>query len=196
MGFVSDVVGGLTGKTQRKASKKASEQQQEAAQAGIDLTRETRDLARGDLQPFTQAGSAALDPLQNLVLDPQAQQDFITNNPFFDSLLNEERQNTLQNRAASGKLGSGGTLKALDQNVLRIGQGLVDNQTNKLSNLANLGQASAAGQANVAQQAGRQGSDLLTQQGNAAAAGTVGQANARNAPLNNLLSIGNLAAKF
>ena len=196
MGFVSDFVDDFTGKTAEQAARQSAQQQVEAAGRGLDVVGESRDVARADLQPFTSAGTAALDPLQSLILDPQAQRSFIQDNPFFDALLSEERQNTLQNQAARGKLGSGGTLRALDENVLRIGQGLVDNQTNKLAQLAGIGQNAATNQANVSQNFGTQAANLLTGQGAAQAAGTVGAANARTQGSKNLLDLGLDAAKF
>ena len=196
MGFVSDFVDDFTGKTAEQAARQSAQQQVDAAGRALDVTGEARDTARGDLQPFTAAGTAGLDPLQSLILDPNAQRDFVQNNPFFDALLSEERQNTLQNQAARGKLGSGGTLKALDENVLRIGQGLVDNQTNKLQNLVGIGQNAATNQAGITQNFGQQASNLLTGQGAAQAAGTVGAANARVAGAQNIVNLVTDAAKL
>ena len=189
MGFVKDTFDAITGKSGQRASRDAARQQAESTDKALELTRETRDIARSDLQPFREVGEGTLGRLGKLVTDPRAQVDFIENNPFFDALLSRSRGDIFKNRAARGKLGSGGTLEALDENVLRLGPALLDTETNRLLNLANLGQASAAGQANVSQRAGTQGADLLTQQGNALAAGTVGAANARTQGVNNLLDI-------
>lgn len=57
-------------------------------------------------------------------------------------------------------------------------------------NLATMGQNAAAGQGTATMQAGGTISDLLTQQGNALAAGQVGAANANTQGINNLLNLG------
>lgn len=194
MGFVKDTFDSITGKGAEKAARKAGKLQAESADKALELTRESRDIARGDLSPFREAGQGALNPLVSLVQDPQAQRQYVEDNPFFNSLLSQSRGDILQNAAARGKLGSGGTLKALDENVLTLGPGLVQNQINNLSNLANMGQASAAGQANVAQNAGAQGSNLITQRGNALASGQVGAANARSQGTQNLLSLAGMVS--
>ena len=189
IGFVSDFVDDITGKSGRRAANKASAQQVAATNRAIDLQEDTFNTIRDDLAPFRQHSETNVNALQNLVRSPSAQYGFIHNNPFYEAILGDERRKTMQNYAARGKLGSGETLKALDENVLRVGQGLVDNQTNKLFNLANMGQNTAALQASTAQNSANATSNLLTQQGNAAAAGTIGANNANVAGTNNLLKL-------
>ena len=70
MGFVSDVVDGITGKSGSKAAEKASQQQYQSTQDAINFERESRDLARGDLQPYADAGKARLGTLSALADQP------------------------------------------------------------------------------------------------------------------------------
>ena len=70
----------------------------------------------------------------------------------------------------------------------------LQNQQNQLFNAVNMGQSSAAGQANTALTTGNMISDLMTQQGNAQAAGRLlALKAARQAGINNLLSLGGQA---
>lgn len=190
LGQAFDFVGdNLLGGRQADAARDASRTQAQAADRAIALQRESRDLAREDLAPFVELGEGQINALTAL-LTPEGQADYVENNPFYQLGLDNLNQNTLNNQAARGKLGSGGTLSALQDNAMLAGLPLLQNQQNQLFNAVNLGQASASGAANNALLSGNALSNLTTQRGNAVAAGTVGAANARQAAVNNLLNLG------
>ena len=198
-GFLGDVVeigtfglidgGDLTGENAAGASRDASRAQSQALDRSINLTRETRDLARNDLAPFRDFGASQINPLLEL-FDPQGQSDFLTANPLFNASLDSINKATMNNRAARGKLGSGGTLKALQNNFTTTALPFLNNQQNQLFNAINLGQSSAAGQANTALNTNNSIANMLGQQGDVRAAGIVGAQGAQQGAFNNLLNLG------
>src|SRR5499427_7993220 len=85
----------------------------------------------------------------------------------------------LQNAAAArGTLLTGGTLKGIQKYAQDVASTEYGNRVNQLMGLSQLGMGAAGGAGTAASAYGRSAGDLLTQQGNAAAAGTVGGANA------------------
>jgi hypothetical protein len=127
--------------------------------------------------------------LLSLVTDPNAQKNYITNNPFFDSLANKASQTLFQNAAAKGKLGTGGTAEALQNSILLLGNDLLNQNIAQRQTIANLGEDAAARSGNASQTAANSISDLTTQKGNAQAAGAIGGANAWNSALGNVSSL-------
>lgn len=206
MGFFSSVTKGITGGfgldkawdfvdgtilggDAKDAAKRAAAQQAASTDKSIALQRESRDLARADLAPFVEFGQSYIDPLQQL-LTPEGQMDYLNSNPLFDLALDKTNKASLASNAARGLLNSGSTLAELNDNALLTAFPMLQNQTNNLFNALNIGQSSAAGQANTALTTGNAIADLTVQKGNALASGTVGAANARQQGVNNLLNLG------
>lgn len=185
--------GDVTGSNQADAARAAAARQEALGREGIEFRRESRDLARQDLAPFREFGQTAIDPLQEL-LTPEGQVQYLQNNPIFDAALDRVNQATLNRQSARGKLGSGGTLEALQNNFLATGQSFIQPQINNLMSALNTGQASAAGQANLTQQTGGQIANQLGQIGDVQAAGIVGAQNARTNAFNQLLNVGGRVA--
>lgn len=187
-----------------KAAKSAADTQAQSIDKATQVQRETAQQARADLQPFRQAGMDQIQPLQDLIsqqqtlaTDPNAQVSFVKDNPFFNLLAEDSQRRIFQNQAARGKVGSGETAEALQNSLLLLGQDFINNQLNQqqqsISNRAgilNLGQSSAAGQANVTLGTGTNVSNLATQRGDVVAAGKVGSANAVTGGINNLIQTG------
>ena len=98
--------------------------------------------------------------------------------------------------AAGGKLGSGQTLVDLFRENAVLGESIFNNDFNRRFNLVNLGQASAAGQANTAVSTGNSVAELTTGIGNAQAAGKIGSSNAISSGVNNLISLAATAGAF
>lgn len=184
--FVGDK---LLGGDAADAAKDAARTQAQATEKAIELQRESRDLAREDLSPFKTFGSDQINAL-TAILNPQGQLDYLQNNPLLQLGMDNLNTATMQSQAARGKLGSGSTLSALQNNAFLAGMPLLQNQQNQLFNAVNLGQASAAGQANTALQTGNALSALTQDRGNALASGIVGAQGAEQAGINNLLSLG------
>lgn len=182
----------------------AAEIQAEAGERGIDVQRETLQQARADLAPFRTVGEGQLGPLQRdindlsrLVKDPNRQASFVADNPFFTALADDAQRRIFGNQAARGKVGSGGTAEALQNSLLLLGPQLVNQNIGQRQgvlgqrqNLATLGANAAAGQATATQGVNANITDLVTGQGNARAAGVVGDANARRQGQANLVNLG------
>lgn len=185
--------------TQYRAAKKAGKAQQQAAEAGIEEQRRQFDLAQQMMQPFREAGLAALgglDPYreggaqayqQQLALSgllgPEAEAAAIERvqmRPGFQSEIDMAEQALLQQASATGGLRGGniqGALaqfrpqmlrQAIEQEYGRFG-GLSGLGAQITSNLASMGQASAAGTAGQAMGLGQSIAGLRGQQGAAMA---------------------------
>ena len=172
------------------AAKSAASTQAESADKAIDFQREALETARGDLAPYREAGAEQLPGLTGLITDPNQQRDFIQNNPFFKTLADDAQSRLFSNAAARGKVGSGGTAKALQNSLMLLGNDLVGQNINRRMNLTTLGQNAAAMTGTNTLQGANTISDLMTQQGNVRAAGTVGSANAWNSGINTAISTG------
>jgi len=98
--------------------------------------------------------------------------------PGFQFRLGEGLKALERSAAARGTLLTGGTLKGLQRYAQDYASGEYGQRVNQLSNLAALGLNAAGGAGNAASSYGQSGGDLLTQAGNAQAAGQVGAANA------------------
>lgn len=141
---------------------------EDAADKQIDFARQANAQQRADTATYRQFGEQAVQQINDIQADPAA---YIRGNELYNSLAADAERRLLANQAAKGKVGSGGTAAALQEQLLNLGTGLVNNQVTQLQGQANLG-------ANAAVGTGTNSANLLTQQGNAAAAGEIGQANA------------------
>lgn len=180
MGFISDLFGGGDA---ADASVDAAELQLQGVREGIAAQQEALETTRADLAPFRQFGQNQLASLSGLLNDPNAQKDFVLNNPFFEALSDDAERRIFNARGAVGKKGSGGTAEALRNSILLLGNDLVGEQVGRQFNAATLGQNAAAGQATATQNTGRSIADLTLQGANAQAAGQVGAANAQTQAL-------------
>jgi len=170
---------------------------QEGGEAGVAAITEGTDTARADLDPFAQAGAGTLDSLTALINDPNAQSDFITNNPFFEALADDAQRRIFGSAAATGKMKSGGTAEALQNSLLLLGTDLVNNNVTQQMNLANMGLTAAGGQANVSTVGGVNIADLMGDMASAEAAGIMGteaarldRKNAKTDAMGNIISAG------
>lgn len=172
-----------SGRKQAKAAEKAANLQAESAQKAIEAESQARDVARQDLMPFTQFGAGNLPALQQF-LTPEGQAGYLNeNNPLFRAALANLNTQTAQQAAIRGRVGAGDTRQNYLQNWQAAALPLLQNQQNALFNAVNLGQSSAAGQANTALTSSGRISDLTTGAGAAQASGVVGAANAKAAGL-------------
>jgi len=176
MGFVRD----LTGKTAAGAATKAGEIQQASAieQAGeVGLA---RDRAISLLDPFAAATQAGVEQA-GFLTDPNAQFDFVQNNPLFKLALENANRQTNQIAAAGGRLSAGDTLQDLSSNVLLQASPLIQQQKQSISQLLGAGTGIAQNQANIDMGGTSDIANLITGGASAQAAGKVGAANARTA---------------
>lgn len=205
MGFIADTVSNIFGGGKAaKASKQAANIQAEAGREAIAFQKEALAQTRADLQPFREAGQERLpsvasniDQLNTLVSDPNAQRDFITNNPFYEALAKDAETRILSNQAAKGKVGSGETAKALQNSLLLLGSDLLNQNINQMLsvnnqdfNLTALGANAAARQATATQNTSNAIGNTITDIGNAQASGIVGASNAKQAALGTGINTG------
>lgn len=168
--FSSPVLSGITSIGNQLLTQNSADTAEEAAriQAGAI------DRGIAEQRPYTQAGVDALGQINKINADPAG---YIKNNPLYTSLAADAQQRLLASEAAKGKVGSGGTAAALQDRLLQVGNGLVQQQVGNLQNVANTGQVAAT---NVTSQLG--------QQGDVNAAGKVGAASAYNTGYQNQLN--------
>lgn len=167
-----------SGNKAANAAKDAARMQSQSGQAAIEEARAAREQSRADLQPYAQFGQSQLTPLAQII-SPQGQVDYLENNPIFQASLKNMNDQVLNNAAVRGRLNAGDTRQRFADNFQAAALPLLSYQSNNLFNAANMGQASAAGQANNSLTTSANIGNTLTGIGNAQAAGLVGAANAK-----------------
>ncbi len=177
MGFFSDLIGGITGSTGRRAARDSASQQMAAGQQAIGTVTGAAQNAQGFLSPFQQIGQQGLAGLDFLG-NSQNQFDFLQNNPLFQLALDNANQATMAQSAAGGRLAAGDTLSQLSNNVLLSAQPLIDRQRQDIFGMLGMGTNLASQQAGIETGLGSNIANLQTGIGAAQAAGTIGAANA------------------
>lgn len=162
---------GISGQLNSEAALEAAEQQAQGIQDGINAN-------TAALQPYTQLGQEATSRIGEIQADPAA---YIQSNELYGSLANDAERRLLANQAARGKVGSGGTSAALQEQLLNIGTGLVNTEIGNLQSQASLG-----GQA--ASQVGSTSYQGNAAIGNANAAGTIGSNGALTSSYQNMIN--------
>ena len=200
MGFISNLIGDITGANKAAdAATSAAQTQAGSAQAGIDQQQKMFQALQQALSPYTQAGTGALGAYQNLsgLAGQDAQQSAINgiqNGAQFQA-LNQQGQNAiLQNASATGGLRGGNTEAALAQFSPQLLQGLIQQSLGNYGNIASLGQSSAAGVGNAGMQSANSISNLLAQQGAATAGGQIAAGNTGLNSFGTLAGLGGLFA--
>jgi hypothetical protein len=162
-----------------QGASKAARAQEQAAQRGIDLQRETRDLSLANLRPFLDAGQGGLQGLQELAttqLDPnQFYNDYFQGNEYAQ-LSSQARNNMLASQEATGGLRTTSTANMLGsiapqlaQSAFARQQALQDANYNRQMGLVNVGLNAAGGSNALAGNAANSMSGLMQQQGAARA---------------------------
>jgi hypothetical protein len=216
MGFVSDLVGDITGaNAAADGAKQASETQAAASEKGIQFQREALDESRrqfgvtqDNLRPFLQSGQNALGSLGDLLglNGPDKQQAAfagIQNSPAFNGIVNQGENAILQRASATGGLRGGNVQGALAQYRPQLLNQFLNEQYGRLAGVAQIGAGTGTNLGTLGAQFGQGGqnaasniANLLSQQGQAIAGGQIAQGNASAAGFNNLLKIGSTVAGF
>lgn len=198
MGFLSDVVGGLTGSTAADAAKQAARTQAEAIRSSMAY-----------MQPFYQSGVTAQNQLMKLLGlggDTQAEgygsmardfgmQDFQAD-PGYAFRMSEGLKALERSAAGRGGAASGAAMKGITQYGQNLASQEYQNAFNRymanrqsrlspLQNLMGVGAGAASGLMGGTRDVGE-----------AQASGIVGAANARQQGINNLLNLGMMAGGF
>ena len=161
----------LISSNEEEAAEEAARLQAQAAERAIQTQ-------QSNTAPYRQLGQDAVNQINEINADRTG---YIQNNELYQSLAADAERRLLANQAAKGKVGSGGTAAALQDQLLRIGDGLVNQEINQLQSQASIGGNAAVGAAN-------QISNLQTQQGNAQAAGVIGAQNAQTSGYQNQIN--------
>jgi hypothetical protein len=204
----------LSGLIQGNSAKQASKAQTQAAQQGIDEQRRQFEAAQqvlspyvgagtqaiAGLQPYAQAGVGSLQQQQALLglLGPEAQQQAISQieqGGGFQAQVRQGEEALLQRASATGGLRGGNIQAALAQFRPQMLQQAIEDQYGRLGgltalgqtttqNIAQLGQASAAGQSTAGLQTGANIANLFGQQGAARAGARLAEGQAFGNVLN------------
>lgn len=195
MGFVKDlaagsVVGGALGleSSGEKAAQQAAALQAQSGRDALAELQAGKEQGLGFLQPFQQLGQQGLASA-NFLTDPNAQLEFLQNNPLFQMGLDNANTQTNQMAAARGRLSAGDTLQQLNNNALLTASPLIQQQSNAINGLLGQGLNLAGNQANTAIGVGSQLANQQTDIGNALASGIIGNQNAKSANQQNLFSL-------
>jgi len=179
MGFISDFIGGFTGSAGKKAARKAGAIQAEAQQKAIKTIQTGTEEARAPLESFATAGQDTIGGLVELITNPEAQRNFIIDNPFFDALKDEATRTLLNNQAARGKVGSGETAEALQESFILLGADLLNQNIGQRQNLiTGIGLPASQGISGLEERETVNVANLQVGIGESAAAGEVGAARA------------------
>lgn len=161
-GFPS--TGQLLGLGNQLFAQEQADTAEEAARIQSQALNRAIDANQQALAPYQTLGADSVARIQEIQADPVA---YIQNNPLYQNLAQDAERRLLANQAARGKVGSGGTAAALQEQLLGIGNSLVNQELSRLQGQANAGQ-------NAASNIGGFTGNLLAQQGAVNAAGQVG----------------------
>jgi hypothetical protein len=179
-------VGGATlvsGYMQGEAAQDAAAVQGAASEAGIQEQRRQFDKVQALLKPYTDAGTGALAGQQAFLglQGPEAERaaiERISGGQTFQALADQGENALLQRASATGGLRGGNIQGALAQFRPALLSSLIDQQYGRLGGLTTLGQNAATGTGAAAQTMGTNVTNLLGQQGAAAAGAEIAQGKA------------------
>lgn len=168
---------------QSSAADKASQQQAASAQAAINEQQQMFGAAQNALNPYVNAGTAALPTLSGL-LTPGSSASALETMPGFQFQSQWGGLAATNQLAAEGLGGSAGPVgKALSDYNQGLAGTYYQNSTNALQQLVNSGLGGGSALAGNAISAGQAIGQTQQAQGNALASGTLGSANALAAGL-------------
>jgi hypothetical protein len=182
MGIETAIIGGalIGGISSSKANKKAVNAQVEGQDKSIAEQRRQFDATQANLQPFQDAGQAAIGEQQNLIglngnEAQQASFDAFNASPGQKFLRDRAQKNLLRNSAAIGGLGGGNVRSALVEQGVGFAQQDYNNQFGRLGQLAGQGQTAATNIGNFGANASNNISNSYGSIGNARATGIQNQ---------------------
>lgn len=126
--------------------------------------------------PYQQIGQQGVDNASFLA-DPQAQYEFLQNNPLYQASLEQGQRAISQSAAASGRLAAGTTLQDLSTASLVAAQPLIDRQREDIMSQIQIGGQAASNLANLQTERGLSAGNILGQIGETEAAGIIGYQN-------------------
>lgn len=178
------IVGGAAkASSERKAASRASDAQQQAADAAIAENRYQFDKLQELFAPYVEAGTGALTAQQDLLgLNGDSSQaralENIQNSPQFLASVDQGENAILANASATGGLRGGNTNAALAQFRPSLLANMINQRFGQLGGITALGQNSAAGVGNAGMQMAGMNGNMFQQRGAALAGGAMGRAKA------------------
>lgn len=175
-----DLFGFQSARAAEAAASDAAAIQQLAGEEAIAAQRAATERGLGFFEPFAGAAQRGVEGAEFLA-NPEAQFEFLQNNPLFNLALENANQRTLQSASAGRRLSFGDTLQQLSSNVLLSAQPLIDRQRQDVTNLLQFGGDIATSQANIATGQEARIGDITTDIGASNAAALLAGSNARTA---------------
>ncbi len=193
--IVKNVVGSFTGSTGAAAAGQAADVQAAASREAVAEQRRQFDISQGQLQPFLEAGTGALQTQQALLgqLGPEAAaaaQEQFQESPGQAFLRNRQEQSLLRNQAAIGGLGGGNIRTALQEQAAGIASTQFGEFQNRLAGLSGTGQTTATTLGQLGAQAASGIGQTLQATGQAQASGILGAQQARAQGAKNIIGLG------
>lgn len=173
----------VSGWMQSDAIGDASEQQGQSSAEAIAENRRQYDTTRGDFAPYRAAGTQALGQLQTEMGQmPSAAE--VMSDPGYQFGLQQGQLGLDRKAAAGGGRVSGAALKSASQYATNYAAGGYNaayqrrqDRLNRLAAIAGIGQSATGSSAAAGAQSTGAISNLISSQGNANAAATIGQGN-------------------
>jgi len=195
MSFIGKAIGKITGASDAaKAAERASGQQVEAYQAGIDEQRRQFDALQALLKPYIEGGTGAFQAQQQLIGlgTPEEQAAAIAQleqSPMMRALTQKGENAILQNASATGGLRGGNTAAALAQFRPQMLAQMIENQYSRLGGLSTLGANAAVGQGSQGMAMAGNVGNLLGNIGASRAGATMARGNVARQGFGDLLGI-------
>jgi hypothetical protein len=190
-GIATAIVGGavISGAVGSRAASKAAGAQVDATNTSVAEQRRQFDATQQNLQPFQQAGTAAIGAQQDLLglngsEAEKAAFAAMENSPGQQFLRDRAQKNLLRNASAIGGLGGGRVRSALVEQGVGFAQQDLQNQFGRLGQLAGQGQNAATSIGQFGQNSANNISNSMIAGGNARASGIMNQ----NAAFQNTIS--------
>jgi hypothetical protein len=206
------VVGGVASSAMSSsASKSAASSQEDAAKYSADLQNQQWQQTQQNLAPFMQLGSSNINALQNALNNPIFNQQFSApteaqaqQTPGYQFTLNQGLKSVQNSAAARGLGSSGAALKGAASyttgladstyndvfnralSTFNTNYGNASANVNRLAGIVGSGQNAASGLGALGAQTSANIGNTITSGANAAAAGTIGSANAISNGLNGI----------
>ena len=196
LGLVKDVTGQ---EAAAAAGVAAADVQAQASLAGIEEQRRQFDISQQQAAPFREAGVGALGQQQALLglSGQEAQQAAfagLEESPGQRFIRDRQERALLRSASATGGLGGGNVLTALQQQATGFAQQDIQNQFGRLGQLSGQGQVATTNIAQLGGQTAGNIANLLGQQGAARASGILAPAQANAAVTSQLLQLGGQVA--
>lgn len=198
VGLGTAAAGAISANQQKQAAKGATNAQVEAGDRAVEEQRRQFDAFQKVMAPYVQGGEEGLGGMLDILgLSGQEKQQAaiagIEESPLFTELARQGEEAILANASATGGLRGGNTQGALAQFRPSLLNNLINQRFQQFGQVAQLGQASAAGVGAAGLQTGANVGNIYQNQGEAIGQGILARGQSNAAPFNALASMGGYA---